>query len=208
MEFEQVATFKVFPHIGEKVLGYLTKETDFKNVFEVCKSWNEILNDPFFWLKKLKQLNLRDEDMQLWMNLASDFKDFSYAYTKTTVNLRKEYFHIRNPFFWRNKLKELNLPDEHIQKWMKSALEFKDLSLNSLELAKSLQEKYFLINNNGGINGKYVCNDCKKYCPTQTVLRCHWKIHRSERIFRCDTCSVSFQTSRRLLSHKRVSGHI
>ena len=201
---EQAATFTSFPHIGEKVLAYLTKETDFKSVFEVCKSWHKILKDPFFWLKKLKQLNLRDEDMQLWMNLASDFKDFSYAYTKTTVNLRKEYFHIKNPFFWRNKLKELNLPDVHIQKWMKSALEFKDLSLNSLELAKSLQEKYFHIKN----NGKYVCYFCKREFPTPPVLNYHMKIRLSKQNFRCDTCSVSFPISRRLLIHKRVSGHI
>ena len=92
---DQAATFKAFPHIGEKVFGYLTKEEDFKNGFEVCKSWNKILKNPFFWLKKLKELNQPDEDMQKWMNSALELIDFSRDYKKVTVNLRKEYFQIK-----------------------------------------------------------------------------------------------------------------
>ena len=63
---DQIASFNRFPHIGEKVFGYLTEENDFKSGFSVCKSWNEILNgilkNPLFWLKKLKELNQSDED--------------------------------------------------------------------------------------------------------------------------------------------------
>ena len=74
---DQAATFKAFPHIGEKVLGYLTKENDFKKSLSVWKSWNELLTNPSFWLKKLKTLNQPDEDMQKWMNSALELIDFS-----------------------------------------------------------------------------------------------------------------------------------
>ena len=205
---DQVVTFKGFPHIGEKVLGYLTQEDDFKSGFEVCKSWNEILKNPFFWLKKLKELNQPDEDMEKWMNSALELIDFSHDDEKVTVNLRKEYFQIKNPFFWLNKLKEWN-PPAKITEWMISALEIKHLSFASTVLAKSLQAEYirFKKATRGIPNGKYLCNTCKRGFLTPTVLNCHQKIHLFERNFRCDACSVSFRTSGHLAKHKRSSGH-
>ena len=100
---DQAATFKAFPHIGEKVLGYLTNENDFKTGLSVCKSWNEILTNPSFWLKKLKTLNR--PDMQIWVNSALEKIDFSCANTIVTMNLRREYFFLKSTKFVCNTCK-------------------------------------------------------------------------------------------------------
>ena len=102
---EQVATFKAYPHIGEKVLGYLTNQNDLQNSFPVCKSWNEILKNPLFWLNKLKRLNQPD-DMHERMNFALKLKDSYLEYTKLASNLQKEYFHIKNRRYGCNTCKE------------------------------------------------------------------------------------------------------
>ena len=102
---EQAATFKAFPHIGEKVFGYLTNENDFKRGLSVCKSWNEISTNPSFWLKKLKALNRPDEDMQKWVNSALGKIDFSNANTIVTMNLRREYFLLKSTKYVCNTCK-------------------------------------------------------------------------------------------------------
>ena len=123
---EQAATFKAFPHIGEKVLGYLTKENDFKSGFSVCKSWNKILKNPFFWLKKLKQLNLPDEDKK-WLN--------------STLKLILIHFTFRNKELSRSFQEKMFC----LKKLKYPALEWKGFSDANIELAKSLRGKYIII---------------------------------------------------------------
>ena len=57
-----MATFENIPHIGEKIFGFLKTREDFKNCLLVCKNWNSILENPTFWLYKLKELD------QNWTN--------------------------------------------------------------------------------------------------------------------------------------------
>ena len=222
---DQIASFNRFPHIGEKVFGYLTEENDFNSGFSVCKSWNEILKNPLFWLKKLKELKQPDEYMQKWMNSVLeciDFKDFENAY-------------------WKITMKELNNPNEDMQKWMNStleminlnfasrelsrsfqekmfrlkklknpALEWKGFSDANIELAKSLRRKYFFIEE----NTKYVCNTCKKGFPTPAILNCHQKIHlfqcnfRSDVCFYCADCKIGYRIHRHLAKHLQSKSHI
>ena len=222
---DQMASFDRFPHIGEKVLGYLTGGNDFKSGFSVCKSWNEILKNPLFWLKKLKELKQPDEYMQKWMNSVLeciDFKDFENAY-------------------WKITMKELNNPNEDMQKWMNStleminlnfasrelsrsfqekmfrlkklknpALEWKGFSDANIELAKSLRRKYFFIEE----NTRYVCNTCKKGFPTPAILNCHQKIHlfqcnfRSDVCFYCADCKIGYRIHRHLAKHLQSKSHI
>ena len=74
---EEIVTFRSFPHIGEKVFGYLTNQEDFKNCLFVCKSWNKILNTPSFWLYVLKRVqDVLSED---WQNLIIKLKDNDLA---------------------------------------------------------------------------------------------------------------------------------
>ena len=58
-----------------------------------------------------------------------------------------------------------------------------------------------------GGGGKFMCNNCKKDFPTNTLLHLHSKIHIFERPYRCDACAVSFRTHGHLQKHKRSSGH-
>ena len=225
---DQMASFNRFPHIGEKVFGYLTEENDLKSGFSVCKSWNEILKNPLFWLKKLKKLKQTDEYMQKWMNSVLeciDCKDFKDAYWKIPINL----------------CKELNNPNEDMKKWMNStleminlnfasrelsrsfqkkmfclkklknpALEWKGFSDANIELAKSLRRKYFFIEE----NTKYVCNTCKIGFPTPAILNCHQKIHLVQHNFRsiiyfyCADCKIGWRIHRHLAKHLRSKSHI
>ena len=136
---EQAVTFKAFPHIGEKVLGYLTKENDFKSGFSVCKSWNKILKNPRFWLKKLK-LNLPDEDKK-WLNSTLELilMHFAFANKELSRSFQEKMF----------CLKKLKNP----------ALEWKGFSDANIELAKSLRGQYFIIKE----SPKYfpICFYCK-----------------------------------------------
>ena len=225
---DQIASFNRFPHIGEKVFGYLTEENDFKSGFSVCKSWNEILKNPLFWLKKLKKLKQPDEYMQKWMNSVLeciDCKDFKDAYWKIPINL----------------CKELNNPNEDMKKWMNStleminlnfasrelsrsfqekmfclkklknpALEWKGFSDANIELAKSLRRKYFFIEE----NTKYVCNTCKIGFPTPAIMNCHQKIHLVQHNFRsiiyfyCADCKIGWRIHRHLAKHLWSKSHI
>ena len=99
---EEIATFRSFPHIGDKVFGYLTNPNDFKNCLFVCKSWSEILNKPpTFWLNKLKKLPQdvlivlkREQDVPFedWQNFIIKFKDIDLAQKELAIGLREEYF--------------------------------------------------------------------------------------------------------------------
>ena len=46
--------FQRFPKIGDQIMSQLDLPT-LLNCTLVCKDWNSFLNDPYFWLKKLKE---------------------------------------------------------------------------------------------------------------------------------------------------------
>ena len=191
---EQAATFKAFPHIGEKVFGYLTEEHDFKSGFSVCKSWNEILNgilkNPLFWLKKLKELNQSDEEKQKLINSTLELIHLNIANKELSMSFQEKMF----------SLKKLKNP----------ALEWKGFSDANIELAKSLQRKYFFIEE----NTKYVCNTCKIGFPTPAILNCHQKIHLVQHNFRsiiylyCADCKIGWRIHRHLAKHLGSKSHI
>ena len=53
-----MAKFQGIPHIGEKILTHFDLEVKL-----VCKSWNEILDNPQIWLKKLRKLGKQRKQM-------------------------------------------------------------------------------------------------------------------------------------------------
>ena len=89
---QQAASLKAYPHIGEKVFGYLTNQEDFKNCLFVCKSWFKILDNPRFWMNKLKESNMPDDVMQKWMDLVLKLKNSNLAKTELVISLRERYF--------------------------------------------------------------------------------------------------------------------
>ena len=178
---DQAATFKTYPHIGEKVFGYLTNHGDFKMCLFVCKSWNEILNNPTFWLNKLKESNQPDEFIQNWMDLVLKFKDSNLAKIESAISLRERYLLISvsvsmpekilipneilyNPTFWLNKLKKLPLDvliedwQNLIEVWQNLINKLKNNDLAQKELAIGLREEYFI--GRKRVNGKFWCRTC------------------------------------------------
>ena len=91
---EQVASFKAFPHIGEKVFRFLVNQKHFKACLLVCKYWNLILSNPMFWLNKIKELNPANEIMNMnkWLNLILNLKDSNLAQRELAIGLREKYF--------------------------------------------------------------------------------------------------------------------
>ena len=191
---EQAATFKAFPHIGEKVFGYLTEEQDFKSGFSVCKSWNEILNEilknPLFWLKKLKELNQSDEEKQKLINSTLELIHLNIANKELSMSFQEKMF----------SLKKLKNP----------ALEWKGFSDANIELAKSLRRKYF----EEYESTKHKCNTCKRGFPTFAILNCHQEIHlveqklQSDICFYCADCKIGFPIYVLLAMHLRSKSHI
>lgn len=59
--------FKVLP-IGEKVFSYLEKGNLLK-CRQVCKNWKLILNEPIFWLDKLKSIGHPETAQKQWLDL-------------------------------------------------------------------------------------------------------------------------------------------
>ena len=65
--------FQRFPKIGEQIMGQLDVPT-LLNCTLVCQDWysflnDPFLNDPFFWLKKLKEAGQPAEVEMSWKNL-------------------------------------------------------------------------------------------------------------------------------------------
>ena len=129
---EQAASFKAYPHIGEKVFGYLTNHGDFKICLFVCKSWNEILNNPTFWLNKLKKFNQPDEEK------------ISIPYDSS--------------IFWLNKLQKLPMDVLIVEDWQNLIIQLKNNDLAQKELAIGLREEYFI--GLKRLNGKFWCRTC------------------------------------------------
>ena len=82
-----MATFQGVPHIGEKILKYFDLE-----VRLVCKSWNEILDNPQFWLKKLRKLGQSKKANEKWQKLIAKCEQFDISQNRLILGLKKEFY--------------------------------------------------------------------------------------------------------------------
>ena len=76
--------------IFEKVLGYIC----FESILDcrlVCKSWNTILSNPSFWLRKLKIVGLPLEVHTKWMKIQNKFDELGIPKREITKALKKSY---------------------------------------------------------------------------------------------------------------------
>ena len=80
---EKIATFRSFPHIGEKIFLQLNHQ-GFLNIRLVCKDWCSILSNPLFWLKRFKSLYQSKEISEKWMQLIEKSRGMG---EKSTYNL-------------------------------------------------------------------------------------------------------------------------
>ena len=76
--------------IFEKVLGHIYFESilDYRLV---CKSWNTIIANPSFWLKRLKIVVLPLEVYTKWMNIQNKFEELGISKIEMTKALKKSY---------------------------------------------------------------------------------------------------------------------
>ena len=83
---ENIANFKNFIDIGEKVFEHL----DFKTILNcklVCQSWNQIVANPMFWMKKLKKMGQPSEASKKWIDLISKSKELEVSTKQITKAL-------------------------------------------------------------------------------------------------------------------------
>ena len=65
---DKTIIFQNFPHIGEQIFCALELPA-LLNCRLVCKSWNDVLNNPTFWLKKLREVGQPLTIEMAWINL-------------------------------------------------------------------------------------------------------------------------------------------
>ena len=61
--------------IGEKIFSYLDLQT-LLSCQNVCQDWKKVLENPYFWLKKLKDVGQPIEIENAWKNLISKSTEF------------------------------------------------------------------------------------------------------------------------------------
>ena len=95
---ENTATFENFIDIGEKVFEHL----DFKTILNcklVCQSWNQIVANPMFWMKKLKKMGQSSEASKKWIDLISKSKELEVStmqITKALIIMHKRVTKLNN----------------------------------------------------------------------------------------------------------------
>ena len=77
-------------YIFERVFGYLDYES-ILNCRLGCKSWNAILSNPSFWLRKLKIVGLPLEVHTKWMKIQNKFDELGIPKREITKALKKSY---------------------------------------------------------------------------------------------------------------------
>ena len=60
--------FENYPEVGERIFSYLDLKTLLK-CSSVCKDWKQVLESPYFWLKKLNEVGQPSEIETAWKNL-------------------------------------------------------------------------------------------------------------------------------------------
>ena len=83
---ENIVTFKNFIDIGEKVFEHLNFTTTLDCML-VCQSWNQILTDPMFWLKKLKKMGQTSKASKKWIDLILKSKGLEISTIEITKAL-------------------------------------------------------------------------------------------------------------------------
>ena len=84
--------FQRFPKIGDQIMNELDLPT-LLNCTLVCKGWYSFLNDPFFWLKKLKDVAQPTEIEAYWKNLIEKSVQIGVDKRVFAICLKKKFQH-------------------------------------------------------------------------------------------------------------------
>ena len=110
----EIMKFENHPEIGDKIFNYLDSKTLLNCQF-VCQDWKQFLQNPYFWLKKLKEVGQPEEIENAWKNLITKapnyevnksifaeclqnkFKDFIFAQDEDESIKNKSIFYLNSP---------------------------------------------------------------------------------------------------------------
>ena len=119
-----MATFERIQHIGENIFKRLKME-DLLNCRLICASWKNILDNPYFWLKKLDCAGQPQEVREKWLKLIENANQsqawslasiFGYkvSVSKITKFLIFKYckFIIHSKEKWMKRFEIESIPDE------------------------------------------------------------------------------------------------
>ena len=102
-----------FRDISQKIFENLIVNEDLLHCRLVCKSWKSVIDDPIFWLRKLKNINQPLTAHQEWLVLIQKSKELGkYEYSLTLCIMRK-YFNLLLPDIEEKRF----LGDDKNSKW-------------------------------------------------------------------------------------------
>ena len=99
--------------VGERIFSHLSK-TDLLNCRLICKTWKSILQEPIFWLHKLKQIGHPDTAHNKWLDLIQNSMKIDKPKGNLTLSLMLKFYKVPHPndVIWKKVY--LNLPPIHI----------------------------------------------------------------------------------------------
>ena len=86
----RMATFDRFPHIAEKILNFIDVK-DLQDLRSVCRSWKKIIENPVFWLKRLKNIGQPADITEKWQMILSKAKESEISHEKVSQALVTRY---------------------------------------------------------------------------------------------------------------------
>ena len=86
----KIIKFENHPNIGEYIFSHFDLQSLLNCQF-VCKDWKEFLENPYFWLKKLKDVGQPIEIENAWKNLIAKSTDFGVAKSDYAECLQKKF---------------------------------------------------------------------------------------------------------------------
>ena len=73
-----MASLNRFPHIAEKIFNFIDAN-DLQDYRSVCKSWQKVIDNPVFWLTKLKKIGQPFNVTKKWQTVISKAKECNVA---------------------------------------------------------------------------------------------------------------------------------
>ena len=82
--------FDRFPHIAEKIFIFMDVNY-LQDLRSVCKSWQKIIDNPIFWLAKLKKIGQPAVITKKWQTIIAKAKEYDMSDEKVTKPLATRF---------------------------------------------------------------------------------------------------------------------
>ena len=85
-----MAPFDRFPHIAEKIFNFMDINC-LQNLRSVCRSWQNIIDNPIFWLTKLNKFGQPADITEKWQTIIAKAKESEMSNEKVTQALATRF---------------------------------------------------------------------------------------------------------------------